>query len=170
MTNHNFTQKDFREAKKIGEIKAKLEHIDNDYILSLTDEMFKYQPLYLSVLLGYHKDVSLEAYEEIIQLHILVWEYFRSKSGIRSKKVTESDYEKVLDRNIRMLKYSEGEPSQADQKKIFDLDLDKIKSKALMSAIFMRFELQPVLRKMNIQDRGAVLLELKSFVEIFERR
>jgi len=47
-------------------------------------------------------------------------------------------------------------------------DLQNLKSKSLLAAIFYRFQNRQVLRKMAFENKGIILIGIKSFIECFE--
>jgi hypothetical protein len=138
------------------------------YVNSISDELFRCQPFFLTVLPGYRIDMSMEELEEIIKIYFLVWEYSRLKPTIQTNQVTESNFNKILEKNIKMLKYSEGETKEKDKSEIFAYDLQNLKSKALITSVFFRFNERPVLLKMDIQKKGSIMIDIKSFIECFE--
>lgn len=168
MTKLKFTQNDFNETEILAESIKKLDQIDSDYVNSISDEIFNCQPFFLTVLLGHRIDVSMEELEEIMKIYFLVWEYFRLKPNIQTKKVTESHFNKILKRNIKMLRYSEGESKESDKLEIFAYDLQNLKSKSLMTSVFFRFNERPALLNMDIQQKGSIMIGIKSFIECFE--
>jgi len=89
------------------------------------------------------------------------------KKNVQTKKITQIVFEKIQDRNISMLKYAEGE-SPGQQTIIYDHDLQNLKSKALMTAIFFRFNNQPTLVAMDSKMKGIILIGIKTFIECFE--
>lgn len=153
----------------MAEAIKKIDHIDADYVNTVSDEIYKIQPFFLSVLLGYQYDVSMEELEEIMKIYFLVWEYFRLHPNIQKSQVTEADFSKIQKQNIEMLKYSEGEPSENDKLSLYATDLQHQKSKSLLTAVFFRFNERPILLKMDIEKRGAILIGIKSFIECFEK-
>ena len=169
MAKVRFTQNDVKETKIFAETVRKIDLIDADYVNSISDEIFKHQPFFLSVLLGYQMDVSMDEFEEIMKIHFLVWEFFRSNSNLKTKTVTESGYNKIQKRHLEMLRYSDGESKAEDKLEIFADDLQKLKSKSLWTAVFLRFNERPTLLKMDIQTKAAVMIGLKSFIECFEK-
>lgn len=168
MTKLVFTQNDFTETGILAESIKKIDQIDSDYVNSISDEIFRCQPFFLSVLLGHRVDVSMEELDEIIKIYFLVWEFFRLKPNIQTKKLTESNFNKILNRNIQMLKYSEGESEEKDKIEIFSYDLQNLKSKSLMSSVFFRFNERPTLMNMEIQKKGSIMIGIKSFIECFD--
>lgn len=168
MTKIKFTQNDFNETKILAELIKKIDRIDSDYVNTISDEIFKFQPFFLTVLLGYQYDVTMEELEEIMKIYFIVWEYFKLNPNLQTKQVTESYFNKIQKKNIEMLRYTQGEPKENDKIEIYSSDLQNLKSKSLMTAIFFRFNERPTLLKMNIEKKGAIMIGIKSFIECFE--
>ncbi|MFY9152977.1 MAG: hypothetical protein WAO52_13240, partial [Prolixibacteraceae bacterium] len=63
-----------------------------------------------------------------------------------------------------MLKYSEGEPGKHAKKIVYSYDLQKLKSKSLLTAILFRFDNRPVLQKMDTEIKDMILIGMKSFI------
>ncbi len=168
MTKLNINQKDIEETKIIGELLSKIDKIDSNYANRISDEMFKYQPFFLSVLLGYSQDVSMEVMDEILKIYFLIWEYFKIKPRCKTKQITKSDFTKIQNRHIAMLKYCGTEPNDNNILNIYSNDLQNIKSKALFTILFFRFEERLILKNMNQDDKGAVIIGIKSFIECFD--
>ena len=164
----NISEQDKIEAIRISKIINKIDRIDIDYFHVITDEMNQYQPFLLSILLGYRFDLKPEEHGEIIKIGLLIWEYFRENKNIRNKKLTEQHFERILKRNLEMLKYLEGESDPAELLNITGSDLDHLKSKALLSGTFYRFDTQPILMKMDSGTKGTILIGMKSIIEFFE--
>jgi len=168
MTKIKFTQNDFVEIRILAGSIRKIDQIDADYVNTISDEIFKMQPFFLAALLGHRLDVSMDEMEEIMKIYFLVWEYFRLNPNVQKKQVTESYFNKVQKRNIEMLKYSDGESKEKDKLEIYSYNIQNLKSKSLLTAIFFRFNERPILLKMDIEKRGAVMIGIKSFIECFE--
>lgn len=168
MVKIKFTNNDFKETKILAESIKKIDQIDSEYVNSISDEIFKLQPFFLTVLLGHRHDISMEELEEIMKIYFVVWEYFRLNPNVQTKQVTESFFNKIQKRNIEMLKYSEGESTEDEKSEIYSSDLQNLKSKSLMSAIFFRFDDRPTLKNMDIEKKGIIMIGIKSFIECFE--
>ncbi len=168
MTKLKFTQNDFNEIESLAESIKKIDQIDSDYVSFISDEIYSRQPFFFSVLLGYRIDVTMEELEEIMKIYFLVWEYFRFKPNVQTIKVTESYFKKVLMKNIKMLKYSEGETKEIDKLDIFASDLQTLKSKSLMTSVFFRFNERPTLLKMDIQKKGSIIIGILMLSFIFK--
>jgi len=164
----NISEQDKVEAIRISEIINKIDRIDSDYFNVITDEMNQYQPFLLSILLGYRFDFKPEEVGEIIKIVFVIWEYFRENKNIRHKKLTEQHFERILKKNLGMLKYLEGESDPAELLNITASDLDHLKSKALLTGIFYRFDTQSILMKIDLGTRGTLLIGMKSIIECFE--
>jgi len=159
---------DVDDMSEIFKIREKIDNLDAEYVNEISDEIFKYQPFFVTVLVGYHIDVSPEELEEIMKIYFLIWEYFKQNKNVKTKKVTEAFFENILNRNIQMLKYVDGETEQHEIQKIYVNDLQRLKSKALFAEIFHRFNSRPVLLKMEKPLNAIILLGIKSFIECFE--
>ena len=103
MTKIKPTQNDFNEIKILAESIKKIDQIDSDYVNSTSDEIFKLQPFFLTVLLGHRLDVTADELEEIMKIYFLVWEYFRLNPNVQTKQVTEAYFDRIQKKNIEML-------------------------------------------------------------------
>ncbi len=168
MKKIKFTQHDFNETKMLAESIMKTDLIDSDYVITTSDEIFKIQPFFHSALLGHQHDVTMEEFEEIMKIYFLVWEFFKSHPNLQIKQVTESCFNKTQKKNIEMLRYSQDEPKENDKPEIYSSDLQNLKSKSLMAAIFFRFKERPTLLNMDIEKKGAIMIGIKSFIECFD--
>ena len=164
----DFTENDFNQAADLAELLANIDSIDANYVDKISDEIYKYQPFFLSVMLGYNLDVTPEEMDEIMKIHLIIWLYFRSDKNVLSKKITQAKFEKMSQRNFQMLKYNDGEKSLSARSEIYGNNLQQLKSKALIAAIFFRVENKPVLIKMDAYFKGCIMIGVKSFIECFE--
>ncbi len=168
MARVHLTQNDFNETDVLAGVLLKIDQIDENYVNVITDEIFKFQPFFLSTLLGYHQDVSMEQLEEIMKIYFVIWEYFVPKARIKTKQITEADFYKAENKNIGMLKYCEGELIEDNQTSIYADDIQKLKSKSLWTAVLFRFNERPIINKMDTEIKAPVLIGIKSFIECFE--
>jgi hypothetical protein len=164
----DFTQNDFDETLQLSKYLKKIDHIDIGYVNLVSDEIFSSQPFFLTVLMGCRLDVLPEELDEIMKVYFLILEYFKNRKHVRTNKISKSHFEKVQERNIKMLHYSEGEPTQKDKAEIYSDNLQNLRSKALWAAVLFRFQRRPVLHKMNEEKRGVILIGIKTFIECFE--
>lgn len=109
------TQKDFKETTILAGIINNIDKIDGRYADATSDDIYKYQPFLLSVMLGYKFDVTLEELDEIIKIHFIIWEYFKTNPQIMKKQITETDFEKAQIKIIEMLKKIESEPRSTEK-------------------------------------------------------
>lgn len=163
------TQKDFEETVTTLEIIKKIEKLDAKQIEKILDAMYVQQPFFLAVLIGYRFDVNLDEFDEIVKLHLLLWEYFSKIKNLDAKQVNESSYEEVERRHIEMLKYTSGETKKEEIKSIYSNDLQNLNSKSLWSSILFQIHHVPVLQNMSMAKKGPLLIEMKSFIECFEK-
>jgi len=163
------TQTDFNEVEKLAELINKIDKADIHYFDLISDEIFSQQPFFLSSLLGFTYDVSGIEHDEIFKIYFLIWEYFKAKNKIPSKKITEAYFEKIVQRNVAMFNYCDGDLNEEDKMEVYFYDLQNLQSKALLTAVFFRFKNRPVLIKMDNQIKSIVLIGIKSFLECFEK-
>jgi len=164
----NISDRDKIEIEKIYAILTRIDNIDNNNANTITDEIYEYQPFLISMMLGYRLDMKPEQTEDIFKIVLLIWEFFKECNGIKNKKLTEDQFERLQKRNIGLLKYLEGEPDPDEKRYVTSSDLGILRSKALLTAIFYRFKNQKSLIEMNIETKGIVLIGLKSLIECFE--
>ena len=163
----NFSEKDYNETEKISHLLKKIDNIDKQYVDSVTDEMYQYQPFLLSLLLGYQYDLQPKEAEEILKIYLIIWEYFKDKKNIKTKKITEEQFEISEKKNLQFFNYLEKSEGK-DKNYAISSDLENQKSKALLTAIFLRFKTRPVLLSMNEKNRGIITIGLKSIIDCLE--
>ena len=162
-----FTQNDFNEIPLLARVEKRIDTIDSTNVNSILDDIYKKQPFLLSVLLGYNLDITPIELEELMKVYFLIWEYFKDNQNVQNRKVTEQLFEKIHNRNIGMLRYAEGEST--DQSAIlYSSDLQNLRSKALLTAILLRFNNRPDLVSMDMKTKGMILIGIKTFIECFE--
>lgn len=167
MSEINSMDKEEKELQKIYELEKKIEVMDQYYVNSVMDEIHKYQPYYLTVMLSYKDDLVEEEMSEVINIYFLVWEYFRSIDGLRKKKVTQKQFEKFQYQTLHMLSYSADQPKNS-RDDIFDKDLQSMKSKSLWTVVCMRSNEIPALVNMSSEKKGIILIGVKAFIQCFE--
>ena len=160
---------DIKETELLAGILRRIDNIDADYVNSISDEIFQYQPFFLSALLGLRLDVTPAELDEVMKIYFLIWEYFRGDKKLKVIKVTQADFEKIQLRHIEMLRYMDDEFSQKEIGEITSSDLENIKSKVLLTAVLIRYDTRPVLMRMNDEMKGIVFIGVKSFIECFEK-
>jgi 6-pyruvoyl-tetrahydropterin synthase len=164
----DFTQNDFTEVKDLAKVQIMIDNIDIEYINAVSEEISKKQPFFLIVVMGFKHDTTFLELEELIRVFFLIWEYFRTNKKVQTIKVTEEHFETVLNKNAAMLQYADGELDVTERMKIFSSNLSNLKSKALLTAVFFRFNEKPVLQKMNQRKKGLIFINIKSIIECFE--
>ena len=164
----DLSESDINEANEVADLMFKIDNWDVDYINTLSSEILQYQPYFISVLAGIRLEVTEEELEEIMKIYFLIWECFRNNKNVLTKKVTEADFHKVLNKQIDMLKYMEGEPTQKEKGKVVSYDFQKIKSRSLLAAVLLRYSDRPVIAEMDEQMKGHIFIGIKSFIECFE--
>jgi len=70
--------------------------------------------------------------------------------------LTEQQFERLEKRNIGLLKYLEGASEPEEKLDITSSDLDHLRSKALLTGIFYRFDTRVPLMKMDAKAKTLV--------------
>lgn len=162
------TNTDLNEVDEIIEMLLKIEKFEKSYLNDLTKEIYFQQPFFLELIRGYSLELTEKEYEGIVQIHFLIWEYFKAKGKIPTKRITVEGYENIQMRHIQMLKYTEGESNRGEVENIFIDDFAKIKSKTLFTFILVRFNTHPSLMNMDSRKTGMILIGVKTIIECFE--
>jgi len=163
------TKSDKNEATAMVDIINFVNDMDADYISKESDEICKKQPFILSLILGYHHDFESSELEGITKILLVIWEYFKRKKQTENGTITEELYEGIHERNIKMLKYYEGETNLADKDAVISSDLNNMKSKALFTSVIFMFNTDKVLKRMKGSTKGIVIIGMKSLIECFEK-
>ena len=163
-----FSEEDKNESLRVGQLIKKVELIDKEYVNKESDLIFKKQPFLISLLLGYHDDLKELELEEIMRIIFLIWEFFKYHNQINQTKISESQFSRIQQRNIYMLKYYEGEEGQKASMELISTDLKNLKSKSLFGGIIFQFFEKIPLIEMEDKTRGNILIGLKSLIECFE--
>jgi len=148
------TGKDFSETNRVAELMKNMDNIDTAYASRVSDEIFKFQPFFLSALLGLGYDLPAQELDEIAKIYFLIWEFFKDNPGVKSVKLTENSFMSRSMKNAGMFKYVDKEKNKRIINEIYATDLQKIKSKALLTGIILRFNTRPVLLVMDSGNKG----------------
>ncbi len=149
--------------------RERLEQNDIGLITQLSDELNKYQPLVLAIMLSLQEKHPLHTVDELMKLYFLIWSHFRSVPACLKRQLSEDTFEAAYKRNLNMLKYLEGESIQDEKTKITQSDLLKVKSRDLLAMILHCLNHWPQLKQLSTRDKSLELLAMKSLIESFER-
>lgn len=162
------SEEDKKESQRVGHLIKKIELIDEEYVNKESDIISQKQPFLISLLLGYRFDLKELELEEIMKIIFLVWEYFKNSYQVEKTKISESQFERIQQRNIHMLQYFEGEQGQSAKLELIASDLGHLKSKSLFTGIIFQFNQKATLLGTKNETRGIILIGLKSLIECFE--
>ncbi|MDA3882164.1 MAG: hypothetical protein PF481_02665 [Bacteroidales bacterium] len=162
------SKEDKNESLRVVQLIKKIELIDEKYVNKESDLLSKKQPFLISLLLGYRFDLKELELEEILKIIFLIWEFFKNHSQIEQMKISESQFMRIQQKNIHMLKYLEGEQGKNAKMEFISTDLENLKSKSLFTGIIFQFNEKIALLDMNNETRGIILVGLKSLIECFE--
>ena len=162
------SQEDKNETAKITQLIYKIDNIDEVYVNSESEIISQKQPFLISLLLGYRLDLKENELEEIMKIVFIIWEYFKSFKQTHKIKVSDKQFEKIQRRNINMLKYFDGEYGQSAKYNFVESDLRHLNSKALFTGILFQFNHKKSLIEMNSEEKGIILIGMKSLIECFD--
>jgi len=157
-----------KDSLKVGQLIKKIDRIDGGYVNKESDIISQKQPFLISLLLGYKFDLKELELEEIMKIIFLIWEYFKNSNQIEKVKISESQFDRIQQRNIHMLKYFDGEQGHSAKIELIASDLGHLKSKSLLIGIILLFTQKASLLEMKNETRGIILVGLKSLIECFE--
>lgn len=160
--------KDKEESLKVSQLIKKIDLIDKEYVNQETDTISQKQPFLISLILGYSHDLKGHELEEIIKIILLIWEFFKDFKPVNESKISESQFERIHQRNIHMFKYYEGEQGENAKLEFVDSELKHLNSKSLFVGVFFQFNHKKALLEMRMEKRGILLTGLKSLIECFE--
>ncbi|MBD3630815.1 hypothetical protein [Cyclobacterium sp.] len=89
----DFSKRDFKEIEKIGQTLNRVDKIDQKSVDWILGELSNYQPLLLSLILGYQPDLKQPEFEEIMKMYFIIWEYFKDKKNGKKIKLTQKQFE-----------------------------------------------------------------------------
>lgn len=100
--------------------------------------------------------------------YVIITQLIKKVEQIEHKKISETQFERIQQRNVYMLKYYEGEKGKNAKMNVVAADLMHLKSKSLFTGILFQFYYKSVLININEENRGIILVGLKSLIECFE--
>ena len=163
-----FTDQDYRETDFVAEIIKKTESSSIEELSAVLDEMRKYQPILISVFLGFKDDLSYVELDELAKDLIIIWKFFSDKPKSKQTKISENLLYKFDKKNAEFINYLSGEDSEQEFQNATKMDLESIESKGLYSGIFFRYNENKVHLNMNQEIRNELILQMKSLIECFE--
>lgn len=162
------SEEDKKESVKVSLLLKRIELMDGQYVNTESDIMSQQQPFVISLFLGYNLDLKALELEEMMKIIFLIWEYFKGIKQINEVKISESQFERIHQRNIYMLKYFEKEKDESEKLDFVDSVLRHLNSRALFTGVLYQFNQKQALLDMRDKERGILLIGLKSLIECFE--
>lgn len=163
------SEKDEADMKKMEVIIYKLAKIDPVLTEAIGDEIYKYQPFLISLILGYNVDFTDgEALDEVTKVIFAIWEFFKDQKNVRKKKLTATQFERIQNQHLFMLKYMEGEPDSEAREAVAQNDMKKIRSKALLSFVLLIFIESKPLNRMEERTKHITLIGMQVLIKCLE--
>jgi hypothetical protein len=162
-----FTKKDHKETEIIADIIKETDHSSIEELSEVFDEIKIYQPLLISIFMGYKEVLSYEELDELAKDLIILWKFFSDKPNSKKFKITESHLKKFDKKNADFFNYLSGEDAD-EMRKTTEVVLETIDSKAILTALIYRVNEKSVFKKMNQDRKSEFILELKTLIDCFE--
>lgn len=157
------------QRQKVAQAVHFCDNADLKTLEQITDEIYHHQPFLISLFLGYKDEVDPYQHDEILRTLIIIWLYFRENKNVKRKKITAGMFEAMEEKNIRFLKYLEGEPTIQAQALTTLNDLKQLKSLGLFTAVLFKVKEGKALSKLPDDEAAIILVGLKSLIECFEK-
>ena len=163
----NFTEKDYRESEIVANIIQETDNSSMQELSGIFDEIRHYQPILISIFLGYKDFLSNEELDEFAKDLIIIWKFFSDKPNSKKIKITEGHLKKFDKKNADFFNYLSGE-DENEMKEITEIALEAMDSKAILTALIYRFNGKSIFKKMNQDTKSELILELKTLIECLE--
>ncbi len=163
-----FTQKDDDDLIRLNEIITQVYTADIAYFDLVGDKIFANQPYIIEFCLSYRNDITQEALGEVIKICFVIWEFFDSNLHVKYTKITDDQALVFVKKNHHMLAYLEGELEIGKGADVVESNIVPIRSKALLAFVYAKMNNCQALLRIDIQNRGLLLLDFQSLIECFE--
>jgi hypothetical protein len=165
------TQDNPVQRQKVAQAVHFCDKADLKTLEQITDEIYHHQPFLISLFLGYKDEVDPypPQADEILRTLIIIWLYFRENKNVKRKKITADMFEVMEEKNIRFLKYLEGEPTIQAQALTTLNDFKQLKSLELFTAVLFKIKEGKALSKLPDDEAAIILVGLKSLIECFSK-
>jgi hypothetical protein len=158
-------QKD--EPDGIIRIKEMIQRDEPAYINEMMKEIRQHQPFLLSFCGGVIEDTTPAVANDLAQIILLVWGFFRQHRQVWELQVTPGQFERVQNRSISMLQYGQRE-NPASRKGLYGADINKLRSAALFADIALDISQRRKLALLDRTEASIIALGFKCLVECFD--
>lgn len=148
-------------------LKERIQRDEPAYIDDMMKEISRNQPFLLSLCGGIIQDTSTAVANDMAQILLLVWGFFREHPALWKVQVTARQYERIQNRSISMLQYGQGKKSRS-RSGLYGQDIKKLRSKALFADIAMDVAGRKKLAVLDQADASTICLGMKCLIECFE--
>lgn len=156
-----------KEPEAVLRLKERIQRDEPAYIDDMMKEIRGNQPFLLSLCGGIIQDTTTAVANDMAQILLLVWGFFREYSAVWKAQITTRQYERIQNRSIAMLQYGQGEKSRP-RAELYGQDIKKLRSTALFADIAMDVAGRKKLAVLGQADASTVCLGIKCLIECFE--
>ena len=136
----------------------------------IADDIFKFQPVFLSTFLALQKDIQdPNKLGNLFMLMNIIWLSISEFKEIKEKKITEDMFEEYINKNISFIKYTELEKDENNLDKMFKLYLDNYNQKFLLNLLFLEiFSDEGKKYNFSLYMKGKLINYLKSLIDCID--
>lgn len=157
--------KDAADARKLDKIFAKIEIITISEVDKVTDEINKYQPLMIRLIMAYYREFGGSMILETLIKNILImWEFFKDNKAVKGKTITEAMFNSRLSKIMQFFETLD-KYSGLEKLELTIDDFSTIKHKLLMIRMLERFRSNEYLTQLSNTQRNQLLIETRCMID-----
>lgn len=160
------TPADREDHRRLVQIMSEVQQAGLPEMEVLMNRLAKHQPFLMSMLVGYHKELTPHVYEVVARSLLIVWR-FHEDAGRAAVPLSEAGYIRAVERNFRMLHYAQGEPDMNATMAVYRDDLEAKPGRMVPAALIHIFTDDPALKGQNASFRGERVMEMNALNDAF---
>ncbi|HMP94155.1 MAG TPA: hypothetical protein PKD90_14835 [Phnomibacter sp.] len=163
MSNHHAQDADLAQLAL-----HKVHHLNLKEFKDRLDQLENLQPFMLAHALSYQYEFKFKVYKEVLRLYLILWEYMVMAYGEQVAAVTEKQFRTQFNKLLKMLKYSEGEPTREDRMSLYRQDMEQIQNHEIFGLINNQMWSRPKLIHLSNAESFLILSGLKVMLQCLE--
>ena len=156
----------YRDENFIGKLFKDMDLENPAFIKSRLDEIYQKQPLLHSILLDYKGEFSQKEYKEIVNVYLIIWNYYRSVRNL--KEITPGFYFELVTKNMERHPLYVADPGSSGKIDFDAFDLKDTDPDIIFMVVWIRFTSIRALKMIKVEKKHKILIEMKSLIECFE--
>jgi hypothetical protein len=156
---------DFADVRDLEWIIPKIENINCTEVDRITDEIEKYQPFIISLMLSYKEEyLNNPVYDEIIKNYLIIWEFFKAKGTVR-KKTLSSEIFNAKELEVAYFFMALDTLSGKAKDDLEVADLNAFKHKMLIFPLMERIKNNRLFKTLTSKQSAQLILETRTLIE-----